>query len=232
MALSDNSSVPSFFPQHAAKINEYEYYISERAKLLQQDNQDGSWLKILEEKIAAVSIAIAESRLKTIDKMQASIDEQISDFPKAALKIEGEIEIRLQVQDAQNTISYIQNELINARIKDRLSKRTNFGVHRSDLSVTHLEKNKLAKFCSTGEQKAMLISIILAQVSASLKETKTKPILLLDEIFVHLDDTRKTYLIDFFKNSGLQIWITATDLRGIEGLENSSEVVDLQSKIY
>ena len=222
--------VYNFYPQHAAKINEYEYYVAERSKLLQQDEWDRNWLKVLEEKIAGVSIVIAESRLRTVEKMQVAINELICDFPKAILKIEGDVESKMQMQNSQDCILYIQNELAGSRIKDKLSKRTNFGVHRSDLAVVHLEKNKLAKFCSTGEQKAMLISIILAQVNAGIIETGAKPILLLDEIFVHLDDMRKNYLIDFFKSIGLQIWITATDLKGIEALKDHSEIVDLQSK--
>lgn len=224
--------VYNFHLQHATKINEYEYYVSERAKLLQQDLQDSSWLKVLEEKIAAVSYLIAECRLSTIAKMQTSIDDLTNDFPKAILGVDGEVETKMLTASYDEVVSYIQTELKNLRIKDRLTKRTSFGVHRSDLSVIHKEKNKPAKFCSTGEQKAMLISIILAQVNAGINDTQSKPILLLDEIFVHLDDRRKDYLINFFIDAGLQTWTTATDLRGIENFASSSEVIDLQSKIH
>lgn len=222
--------VYNFHPQHATKINEYEYYISERAKLLQQDLQDPNWLKVLEEKIAAVSYLIAESRLSTIARMQTSIDDLTSDFPKATLGIDGEVEIKMLTASYDEVADHIQTELKNFRMKDKLTKRTSFGIHRSDLSVIHQEKNKLAKFCSTGEQKAMLISIILAQVNAGLKDTFAKPILLLDEIFVHLDDRRKDYLINFFIDADLQTWTTATDLKGIENFANRGEVIDLQLK--
>lgn len=219
--------VYNFYPHHATKINEYEYYIHERAKLLQHDAWDLDWLKVLEEKIAGVSSQIAELRLKTVDQMQAAIDELDSDFPKAILEVDGTVEAKMQSADLTEISSYIQSELINARLKDRFSKRTNFGVHRSDLLVTHREKNKLAKFCSTGEQKAMLISIILAQVNAGIRKTQAKPILLLDEIFVHLDDKRKDYLINFLKTANLQVWITATDFKGIEALAKYSQVIML-----
>ncbi|MCC8419043.1 MAG: AAA family ATPase [Rickettsia endosymbiont of Glossina mortisans submortisans] len=85
----------------------------------------------------------------------------------------------------------------------------------------------LAKFCSTGEQKAILIAIILAEMNYAIKLTKIAPILLLDEVFVHLDNKRRGYLIEFFTGLNMQLWVTATDLEGIENFANKAQLIKL-----
>jgi DNA replication and repair protein RecF len=93
--------------------------------------------------------------------------------------------------------------------------------------VTHKEKNIMAKLCSTGEQKSMLIALILAQVNYAIKENISSPILLLDEVFVHLDNKRQQYLADYLLSVGLQTWITGTDSSAIEPLEHKAELIRL-----
>jgi DNA replication and repair protein RecF len=127
--------------------------------------------------------------------------------------------------DNNNIIEFIISKLNEARSLDRVSRRTNFGTHRSDLIVIHREKKTVAKFCSTGEQKAMLVTIILAKVESAMKEASIAPLLLLDEIFTHLDNRRKEYLTDFLISSSLQAWITATDTQGIERLVQQSQLI-------
>lgn len=219
--------VYNFDPAHAARIGKYEYYIHERINILQQDVIDNSWLKVIEEKIADISLEIAISRLKILEQMQVSLNELETEFPKAILLIAGEIEEKILLRGEAEITDFIKSKLALERMHDKASGRTNFGVHRSDLVVIHQEKNQSAKFCSTGEQKAMLIAIMLAQVNSAIKGNHTAPILLLDEVFVHLDNRRKQYLTDFFIRSGLQIWITATDLSGIEELAGQAELIKL-----
>ena len=193
--------VYNFYPNHAEKINEYEHYQTERIKLLQQDFYDEKWLKILESKMATLSISIADQRIKALQQLQIEIAELDNEFPRAVISIDGEVENGiLKCLSEDEIYTYINFSLYNSRMKDKFSGRTGFGIHKSDFIVIHKEKNNLAKFCSTGEQKAMLISIILAQINATIRLTNSKSsILLLDEVFVHLDDRRKEYLIDFFK---------------------------------
>ena len=220
--------VCNFFLDHASKLNEYEYYISQRLGLLQHNAPDENWLDILEEKIAAVSSIIIANRLDTLLKMQAAIDDLVSEFPKAILSLEGEIESIYHNQEEDGIIEYIKQNFRNTRLKDKFSNRTSFGVHRSDFLAIHSEKNMPIKLCSTGEQKAILISITIAQINAYLQIAKIAPILLLDEIFVHLDDRRREYLIDFLISTKLQVWITATDCRGIEKLIDYSKIIYLE----
>ena len=218
--------VYNFNPSHAAIVHKYEYYMYERNKILAQDRIDENWLKVIEEKMAELSIEIASNRLKALIDIQEAINNLDNEFPKAILSIDGTVEQKISTNHAM-VIDFIKAELFTTRTHDKLSGRTNFGVHKSDFLVIHKEKNALAKLCSTGEQKAMLIAIILAEVNYSIKEKIAKPILLLDEVFVHLDNRRKQYLIDFFIEVGLQLWITATDLTGIETLEQKAITIRL-----
>ncbi len=220
--------VYNFNPSHAGIVTKYEYYMHERSKILLQDQVDTNWLGVIEEKMAELSIQIAINRLKILEHIQKTIDDLDNDFPKAILSINGVIEEKIS-KNYDIDVDFIKNELVGCRIRDRMSNRTNFGVHKSDFIVIHKEKNAPAKHCSTGEQKAMLIAIILAQVNYSIKENIAMPILLLDEVFVHLDKKRREYLIDLFLELGLQLWVTATDLNGIESLTKKAELVKLYS---
>lgn len=217
--------VYNFDLSHAKNLNKYEYYITERMKML-HNNSDASWIKVLEEKLAEVSKAIATSRTEAIIKMQRSIDDLETEFPKALLSMVGDVEVNI-LSNGNNVLEHIQSELLKNREKDKITGKTNFGVHRSDFLVTHKKYNKPAKFCSTGEQKSMLVSIILAQVYSLINEHKIKPIVLLDEVFVHLDNKRKEYLSKFITFSNIQTWITATDVNGIENFASSAEVVSI-----
>jgi DNA replication and repair protein RecF len=219
--------VYNFIPSHAITVGKYEHYMQERSRALLQDYPDTNWLKVIEEKMAELSIEITINRLGIIEKMQQAIDYLDNDFPKAILSLGGLVENRM-VQDSKTEICYfIAKELLATRNRDKISNRTNFGVHRSDFVVTHKEKNIMAKLCSTGEQKSMLIALILAQVNYAIKENISSPILLLDEVFVHLDNKRQQYLADYLLSVGLQTWITGTDSSAIGPLEHKAELIRL-----
>lgn len=219
--------VYNFYNNHASKINKYEYCMQERAKILQHNIIDLQWLQIVEVKMAELSIEIAANRVNVLTYLQTAINELDHAFPKAILAINGAIELQLLSKTPHNMTEYIQYELKARRTQDKLSRRTTFGAHRIDLIVKHAKNNMPAQFCSTGEQKAMLITLLLAQVISVIKYTSVAPLLLLDEIFVHLDYIRKQDVINFLIASELQMWITATDLNGIEALEQDSELVSL-----
>jgi DNA replication and repair protein RecF len=218
--------VYNFEPSHATKVSEYEYYVQERKKVLEQSVTDENWLKIVESKIADVSLVIGNNRINAIEQMQNMIYELPSEFPKAILSIDGGVEAQI-LSDNSDVAEFIKNQLYTNRLRDKVSERTNFGVHRSDFVIVHQEKNQLAKLCSTGEQKAMLISIMLAQINVCIKITECTPIVLLDELFVHLDDRRKNCLIDCLISKKVQTWVSSTDLNGIEKLAKIGEVVKL-----
>lgn len=218
--------VYNYIPEHAHLVSQYEYYMSTRSKILSSEAIDKNWLSIVEEKMAQLSLEIAINRLKILKNIQQAVDDLESNFPKAILLINGVIEEKILNNETVD-VNWIKEALLRSRKQDQLSNRTNFGVHKSDFVVIHQEKNTVAKHCSTGEQKSMLISIMLAQVNYSIKENISMPILLLDEVFVHLDTTRRDNLIEILLRLGLQIWVSATDLNGIELLAKKTQLINL-----
>jgi len=218
--------VYNFDPKHAELVSKYEHYMYERNKILEGEIRDDNWLRTIEEKMADTSNHIANNRLKTLEFMQQAINDLENEFPKAELSIDGTVEQKI-LNGEENIVSFITAELYKTRNKDKLLGRTSFGVHKSDFLVKHKKKNILAKFCSTGEQKAILIAIILAEMNYAIRLTKIAPILLLDEVFVHLDNKRREYLTELFTDSNLQLWVTATDLKGIEEFGNKSQLIKL-----
>ncbi|CAF1123003.1 unnamed protein product [Didymodactylos carnosus] len=218
--------VYNFIPTHAYAVSKYEYYMDIRSKTLSQEQIDDNWLSVIEGKMAELSVEITINRLKTLQDIQKTIDDFDNNFPKATLSLNGIIEEKI-LNDNKIELDYIKQNFLVLRNRDKISNRTNFGVHKSDFLVSHREKNTLAKLCSTGEQKAMLIALILAQVNYCIKADIAMPILLLDEVFVHLDEARRGYLIELFLELKLQLWVTATDLNGIEALVKKAELIKL-----
>lgn len=203
--------VYNFVSSHASSVNKYDYYLQERKKILQHNASNASWLDLIEDKIAETSLEIAKNRNLAINKLTAAISSVDVAFPQAVLSIDGEVETKSLNSTEESTKEFIKNHLTHDRVSDKLSGRTGFGVHRSDLVVIHKDKNQLAKLCSTGEQKSLLISLIIAEVISAINDGEVMPILLLDEIFVHLDEKRKQYLTEFLCSLNGQIFVTATE---------------------
>lgn len=218
--------VYNFDNNHAKHLAKYEHFVRERKKILAQVNfaSEGDWLGNLEEKIAIEANLIYKARQNAINLMQNAINSLDSKFPKANLKLGSLSE---DIEKCENFVEEYSLILKKNRQKDSYSKRTNFGVHKTDLLVFHSDKDRSASQCSTGEQKALLISLIIASIEFILHNTKTKPILLLDELFVHLDDTRKKYLSDYIIATKLQTFITTTDIIGIEELAQNANIINL-----
>lgn len=214
-----------FYRDHASNLNKYEHYIHERIKILRQYCIDFSWLKIVESKIAELIIQIAADRLNGLMHLQKAIDDLQSDFPKAILEIDG---IELQIMNSSgDMVEFIQDALQKSRDIDRISGRTSIGVHRSNFMVKYKSKNINVQFCSTGEQKAILITIIIAQIISIINTTSIVPILLLDEIFVHLDEQRRNTLIDFLVITNAQMWITSTEQTSVKKLTQYAKLITL-----
>ncbi|MCC2646308.1 MAG: recF [Rickettsiaceae bacterium] len=211
--------VYTFDPEHSARINKYEYYVRERAILL-QSSRNPQWLSLLEEKIAETSVAIAFARLQTLHALQESIISFESEFIKAQLSLEGDLESIAENFTALELENLVKEKLYNNREIDTQTKRTNFGSHRTDLNAFHPITQKPANICSTGEQKSLLISIILAEIYAKSKWTSTLPIVLLDEVTVHLDAIRRKSLLEHLIATKTQFWITANNIEQIGELPN------------
>jgi DNA replication and repair protein RecF len=220
--------VYTFDPEHSARINKYEYYVRERAILL-QTTKNPQWLSLLEEKIAETSVAIAFARLQTLHALQESIVAFESEFPKAQLSLDGDLESIAENFTALELENLVKEKLHSNREIDAQSKRTNFGAHRTDLVAFHPLTQKPANICSTGEQKALLISIILAEIYAKSKWTSNLPIVLLDEVTVHLDLIRRKFLIEHLVSTNAQFWITANNIEQIGNIYDA-HILELKSE--
>lgn len=204
--------VYSFDPEHASRVNEYEYAMRERNRLLAQGSRDGHWLDALEQTMAETGCAIASSRLSTVANINHAIEQSTLSFPKAHLTIGGIAEDRLfEDESAVSVEDALRRHWHHARRDDAIAGRTLAGVHRSEMTVTHMEKSMPAEACSTGEQKALLLSIVLAQARAGALWRGVVPMLLLDEVISHLDSIRRLELFEEICQIGAQTWMTGTD---------------------
>lgn len=201
----------NFYPEHAIEVAKYEHFMRSRMKLLSNDNYDELWVNNLEKSIIDAAINIAKTRVECVDLINKYIAELKTAFIKPHLQVKGNIEEMLSEVDLDKIRENIKQQFKNNRFRDAKSKRTNFGTHLSDLKVVNLQKNVSANHSSTGEQKAMLISMLLAQIKAMNDLFNCAPIVLLDEVFAHLDENRRSQLAQELNDLQAQIWITSTE---------------------
>lgn len=217
----------NFYPNHLKHLIKYDYYVQERNKCLTDRDWalKSSWLDVIEDKIVNEAILIHNSREESIKKIQSEINDLQTTFPKASLALSNLFEdLPITTPDFRN--NYI-NLLQSHRKKDSYSGRTSIGVHKTDLLVEYQMTNIAARYCSTGEQKALLISLMLASVNAIIASTKAKPIILLDELFVHLDQMRRQELSDYIISTKIQTFISTTDMIGLKFLQGNANIINL-----
>jgi DNA replication and repair protein RecF len=217
----------NFDAEHAARIGKYENLMRERVKLLKKSYQDNIWLNAVEQNMAEVAVAIAASRVQIIEYLQAMINVSTGAFPKAKISMKGELEEKVVNMPSLQLEEEFKQKLKSYRETDFFTGRTNAGIHRSDLLVYHLHKNIEASNCSTGEQKALLLSIILAEAKARIKWRSSTPVLLLDEVIAHLDEDRRYALFEELLAMQAQCWITGTDKSIFDSLINHAQFIEL-----
>ena len=204
----------AFDPAHAGRVTRYENALRQRSKLLQEETTEWSWVDSLEEQMAESTIAITATRLDFLEKLKLSFvqnEAQEKYFPAADIVLEGDIEYLLQNKTAVEAEKDYIELLKQSRPYDAVAGGAKEGIHKSDMVVTYKTKNMPAAQCSTGEQKALLISIVMAQSKMIAIERGAPPILLLDEIAAHLDEDRREALFDYLSALGGQVWMTGTD---------------------
>ncbi|HEY4029929.1 MAG TPA: DNA replication/repair protein RecF [Caulobacteraceae bacterium] len=216
-------------PRHAAHAQAYEKANRERTRLLTDEGpRDGAWLDALEARLAEAGALMAEARAQTLAALQTEIDGRGQrPFPQAKLSLTGEWE---QMAAAGADIGEIEAKLARAlaaaRDRDAAAGRALTGPHRGDLAVLHAEKDRPAAECSTGEQKALILNLVLAQSARlSRAESAPSPILLLDEVAAHLDRIRRAALFDEIEALGLQAFLTGTDEHLFEDLKGRAQGV-------
>jgi DNA replication and repair protein RecF len=222
-------------PRHAAHAQAYERAQRERMRLLTDDTgpPDAAWLDALEARLAEAGALMAEARATTLAALQAEIDGRGErPFPQAKLSLTGEWE-QMAAPNAKGggaEIADIEAKLASAlaaaRPRDAAAGRALTGPHRGDLAVIHAEKDRPAAECSTGEQKALILNLVLAQSARlSRAESAPSPILLLDEVAAHLDRIRRAALFDEIEALGLQAFLTGTDEHLFEDLKGRAQGV-------
>ena len=208
-------------PAHASAANAYEKSMRERLRLLTDGPRDADWLDALEAQAAEAGARLAEGRARTVLALQAEIDAR-SDrpFPQAGLALSGPFEQAAARGDGLDALATeLRSVLARARDRDAAAGRALSGPHRTDLQVIHRLKDRAAAECSTGEQKALVLNLVLAQAARlSRAESAPNPILLLDEVAAHLDRDRRAALFDEIAALKLQAFLTGVEAALFEGL--------------
>jgi DNA replication and repair protein RecF len=205
--------VASFDTHHGARVSAFEKLMRERNFLLQDPRCDYAWLSSVEAQMAEQAIAISAARNDAAGHLArhfaANADQ--SPFPWGILQLNGEIEGIISAKPAVQAETEYAMILRDSRALDRAQGRTLSGPHRTDFSVLHGPKSQSAELCSTGEQKALLIGLVLAQARAVKEINGAAPVLLLDEVAAHLDADRRRGLFESLTALRSQAWMTGTD---------------------
>jgi DNA replication and repair protein RecF len=222
--------VAAFDPEHGARVLVFEKVMRERNLLLGETRPDAAWLSSLEAQMAEAAVAISAARLVGLEALGTHIGEgrAESSFPWAELALEGEIEALTAQKPAVQVEDEYRRILRDSRGLDRAAGRTLRGPHRTDLAVVHGPRAMPAGQCSTGEQKALLIGLILAQARAVRAGAGVSPILLLDEVAAHLDRARRRSLLEALAALGSQSWMTGTDAQLFEAIGDRGTIFHVE----
>lgn len=203
--------VMGFDPAHGTRAGAYDRALRERNKLLADNVFDDAWLSGLEGQMAEHGVALAAARVEMLARLRGALEAaQEGPFPRARVAIEGSLEAAILSEAAVDVEDAFRDRLKEMRGRDAAAGRALDGPHRSDLLVRHAAKDREARLCSTGEQKALLIGMVLANARL-LAARGRPPLLLLDEIAAHLDEERRAALFDEIVGLNLQAFMTGTD---------------------
>ena len=218
-------------PQHGRRVANFEKSMRARNKLLSEDAPDPAWLDATEAQLSELGVAVASARHELVTLLSSVIvrnNDPSSPFPDAVVSLSGSLESEIGEFAASDLeLEYLQR-LKDSRRIDARAGRTLEGPHRSDLIVHHRPKSMPAGQCSTGEQKALLIGMLLAHARLVGEMAGFAPILLLDEIAAHLDEGRRSALYDMIDDLGCQAWMTGTDRDLFRALDNRANFLTVE----
>ncbi|MGH6735604.1 MAG: DNA replication/repair protein RecF [Methyloceanibacter sp.] len=217
-------------PKMRKPLGRYDRAMRQRNRLFQMREYARALFEGLEEQMAEAGTAIAAARLDAVARLSGLIDETRAargdgPFPHAVLALEGTLESELQARPATEVEDLFRLILEEGRERDRAASRTLEGPHLSDLIVVHGPKNVPAPHCSSGEQKALLLGLILAKADLIKALEGTSPLVLLDEVAAHLDQARREALFGEILRLGAQAWLTGTDRELFSPLAQDAQIL-------
>jgi DNA replication and repair protein RecF len=210
-------------PSHASRVGAYERALQQRARLLRQGAADAVWLAALEDTMATNGVAVSAARRDVAARLSRASAEGAGPFPGAALEARGMVEQWLDEGPALSAEDRLRAALGGSRRNDAETGGAAVGPHKSDLGVSHLASGRSAAECSTGEQKALLIAIVLAGARVQMAEQRSVPVLLLDEVAAHLDARHREALFESVAALDVQAWYAGTDIGLFEPLRGRAQ---------
>lgn len=215
--------VYAFDGEHAGRVSGYEHAWRERNRLIKDGRREAAWYAALEDTLAETGVAIAAARAHLVARLNRICAATREPFPAAELALDGEVDRWLVGVPALEVEDRVRASLAAARFAGQEAE----GPHRTDLAVSHVAKAMPAARCSTGEQKALLVGIVLAHARLQAIDEHAAPILLLDEVAAHLDDRRRAALFDAVFDLGGQAWLTGTDLSTFAPIADRARLFDV-----
>jgi DNA replication and repair protein RecF len=198
-------------PDHATRVSALERALRSRNRLLENPSPDPHWLDATEHETAELAVAVAAARAETVQRLAAATLSRRDSFPAAEIGLDGWMETMVLSEPAIAVEDRYRAALRNNRPRDAAAGRTLDGPHLTDLTVRYAPKDIPARDASTGEQKALLITLVLAHAGLVAEMTGIAPVMLLDEVLAHLDPQRRRALFTALAALGAQVWMTAAD---------------------
>jgi DNA replication and repair protein RecF len=211
--------------EHTSRVSALERSLRSRNRLLEEQRPDTHWLDAIEHETAELAVAVAAGRAETVQRLQGALAQRKDDtFPSAEIALDGWMEKLLPSHPAVEIEERYRAILKDNRTRDAAAGRTLDGPHLTDLSVVYAPKSIPAADASTGEQKALLIGLVLAHSGLLAEMTGFAPILLLDEVVAHLDPGRRTALYDALGRLGAQVFMTGADPAAFADVASRADV--------
>jgi DNA replication and repair protein RecF len=214
-------------PAHATRVSAYERAMQQRSALLRQERADPVWLGALEEAMTTHGIAVAAARRQTTVQLSEFGRVFSDNFPRVQIEARGVVEEWLDEGPALIAEERFRSALAESRPLDAETGGGAFGPHRSDMVVRHGGSGRPAQECSTGEQKMLLIALVLAGARLQRRERGKSPLMLLDDVMAHLDARHRSAVFDAVADLGAQVWYTGTDQAPFEPIARQSQVIML-----
>jgi DNA replication and repair protein RecF len=213
--------------QHASRVNALERALRSRNRLLENVEPDQHWLDATEHETAELAVAVAAARAETVRRLAGAIAARRdlnAAFPSAKISLDGWMEAMVLTHPATTVEDRYRTLLRDNRARDAAAGRTLDGPHLTDLTVLYEAKGIAARDASTGEQKALLIGLVLAHASLIAEMTGFAPVLLLDEVVAHLDPARRSALFGALDQLGAQTWMTGADPGAFTDIERRAQI--------